>query len=56
MRKSKLNQLNEERRWLGTYCRWSSMHRQIKPPKVDLQDIKERDKASRKPSVLAIYI
>lgn len=31
-------------------------HRQIKPPNIDLIDIKEGDKASRKPPVLPIYI
>ena len=35
---------------------WSSMHRQIEPQKVDLKDIKEVDKASRKPPVLPVYI
>lgn len=34
----------------------STMHRQIKPQKFDLKDIKEGDKDSRKPPVLTIYI
>ena len=31
-------------------------HRQIKPPNIDLIDIKEGDKTSRKPPVIPIYI
>lgn len=40
--------------WCIVYL--SSMHRQIKPQKVDWKDIKEGNEAFRRPPVLTIYI
>ena len=57
MGRLKLNQLNEEGRWPWAHCPLlSARHRQITLQKVDSKDIKERDKASRKPSVLTISL